>query len=218
MERDVHLWQVGGVLTMEITVADTKSEPETAANSQDKEIQELTDVFIRCLPSFYAQAFRRLGNAADAEDAVQDAYLSAYTHLNQFRRQAQMSTWLTAIVINSALMKLRRHTRQSHFPLDAPDREREHQSFSDTIPDHQPNPEEICRRRELEQWLVRMTKRLSPTLLRTFQMRDVDGLSIRETAKRLGVPHGTVKGRVARARAHLKQMVQASLGGERDAI
>ena len=129
-----------------------------------------------------------------------------------------MSTWLTAIVINSALMKLRRRPRQVHIPLDAPDREREHQAFSDTIPDHQPNPEEIYRKSELAQWLGRLSNRLSPTLRRTFQMRDVDGLSIRETAKRLGVPHGTVKGRVARARAHLKQMVQESLGGERDAI
>jgi RNA polymerase sigma factor (sigma-70 family) len=203
---------------MELTVADRKSALETAAKSQEKEIQELTDVFIRCLPSFYAQAMRRLGNAADAEDAVQDAYLSAYTHLNQFRRQAQMSTWLTAIVINSALMKLRRHPRQSHIPLDAPDHEREHQAFSDTIPDHQPNPEEICRRLELAQWLARLSERLSPTLRRTYQMRDMDGLSIRETAKRLGVPHGTVKARVARARGHLKQMVEETLGGERDGI
>jgi RNA polymerase sigma-70 factor, ECF subfamily len=203
---------------MELTVADRKSALETAANSQEKEIQELTDVFIRCLPSFYAQAMRRLGNAADAEDAVEYAYLSVYTHLNQFRRQAQMSTWLTAIVINSALMKLRRHPRQSHIPLDAPDREREHQAFSDTIPDHQRNLEEICRRLELAQWLARLSERLSPTLRRTFQMRDMDGLSIRETAKRLGVPHGTVKGRVARARGHLKQVVEETLGGERDAI
>jgi RNA polymerase sigma-70 factor, ECF subfamily len=197
---------------MELTVADRKSAPETAADPQEKEIQELTDVFIRCSSSFYAQAFRRLGNAADAEDAVQDAYLSAYTHVNQFRGQAQLSTWLTAIVINSALIKLRRRTRQLHLPLDAPDRDREHQAFSDAIPDHQPNPEEICRRSELAQWLARLSNRLSPTLRRTFQMRDVDGLSTRETAERLGVAHGTVKARVARARAHLKQVVQESLG------
>jgi len=203
---------------MEIKIADSKSAPETAASSQENEIQAFTDVFVRCLPSFYTQALRRLGNPADAEDAVQDAYLSAYTHLNQFRRQAQMSTWLTAIVINSALMKLRRHPRQSHIPLDAPGREREHRAFSDTIPDHQPNPEEIYRKSELAQWLARLSKRLSPTLRTTFQMRDVDGLSIRETAKRLGVPHGTVKGRVARARAHLKQMVRESIAGQRDAI
>jgi RNA polymerase sigma factor (sigma-70 family) len=139
--------------------ADTKSALETAANSQEKEIQELTEVFIRCLPSFYAQALRRLGNPADAEDAVQDAYLSAYTHVNQFRRRAQMSTWLSAIVINSALMKLRRRPRHLHIPLDASDREQGQEAFSDTIPDRQPNPEEICQGLELAQWLEGMSKR-----------------------------------------------------------
>jgi RNA polymerase sigma-70 factor (ECF subfamily) len=204
---------------MEITVADSKSASEITANPHEKEIQEMTDVFIRRLPSFYAQALRRLGNPADAEDAVQDAYLSAYTHLNRFRRQAQMSTWLTAIVINSALMTMRRRPRHSHVPLDAPDRGREQQAFSDTIPDNQPNPEEICRGLELAQWLERMSKRLSPSVRRTFQLRDVEGLSIRETAMRLGVPHGTVKARVARARAHLKRMaVKERLGRERVAI
>jgi RNA polymerase sigma-70 factor, ECF subfamily len=204
---------------METTVAGSKSATEKATDSQEKEIQELTDVFIEHLPSFYAQAVRRLGNEADAEDAVQDAYLSAYTHVNQFRGQAQMSTWLTAIVINSALMKLRRRSRQLHLPLDAPDREQEHQAFSDTIPDHQPNPEEMCQRWELAQWFARLSKRLSPTLRKTFQLREVDGLSIRETAVRLGVPHGTVKARVARARAHLKRMVvKESLDRERVAI
>src|ERR1700739_1124966 len=118
---------------MQMKVADGKGASEITTNPHEKEIQELTDVFIRCLPSFYAQAFRRLGNAADAEDAVQDAYLSAYTHVNQFRRQAQMSTWLTAIVINSALMKLRRRPRKLHIPLAAPDRGPEQQAFSDTI-------------------------------------------------------------------------------------
>jgi RNA polymerase sigma-70 factor (ECF subfamily) len=204
---------------MEITVAGSKSATEKATDSQDKEIQELTDVFIEHLPSFYAQAVRRLGNPADAEDAVQDAYLSAYTHVNQFRRQAQMSTWLTAIVINSALMKLRRRPRQLHIPLDAPDRGQEQQAFSDTIPDRQPSPEEICRGLELAQWLARLSERLSPTLFKAFQMREVDGLSIRETAMRLGVPNGTVKARVARARAHLKRMVmKESLDRERVAI
>jgi hypothetical protein len=90
---------------MEPTVVGSKSTTEKATDSQEKEIQELTDVFIERLPSFYAQAMRRLGNEADTEDAVQDAFLSAYTHVNQFRGQAQMSTWLTAIVINSVSPK-----------------------------------------------------------------------------------------------------------------
>src|ERR1700730_2021291 len=78
--------------------------------------QELDTVVSRYLPMFYKRAFRFLGNATDAEDAVRDALLSAYKHLGQFRGKAQLSTWLTTIVANAALMKLRR--RDSYLSLD----------------------------------------------------------------------------------------------------
>ena len=66
--------------------------------SADAPIREMQHVLSRSLPSFYRRAYRYLGNAADAEDAVQDALLSACRHLGQFKGQAQMSTWLTTIV------------------------------------------------------------------------------------------------------------------------
>jgi DNA-directed RNA polymerase specialized sigma24 family protein len=76
------------------------------------------DVFSRYLPLLYKTAHRYLGNAADAEDAVQDALLSAHKHMDQFRGQAQVSTWLVAIVSNCARMQLRRRPRQIHGSLD----------------------------------------------------------------------------------------------------
>jgi RNA polymerase sigma-70 factor (ECF subfamily) len=158
-------------------------------------------------------ALRGLGNVEDAEDAVQDALLSALTHVDQFRGQAQTSTWLTAILINSVRMKLRQRPRRVHIPLDEKDLEEDELSFSQVVPDHRSGPEDICRWWELRDLLFRLMKRLSPTLRRTFQLRAVDGLSIRETAQLLGVPHGTVKARVARARARLKQMVEEHVGG-----
>ena len=68
-------------------------------------VQELTDLITYHSPRFRRIALAHLGDATDAEDAVQDALLSALTHVDQFRGQAKMSTWLTAIVINSARMK-----------------------------------------------------------------------------------------------------------------
>src|SRR5260370_9297957 len=72
------------------------------------------------LSVFYRQAYRLLGNHADAEDAVQDALLAAYTHLDQFNGHSQMSTWGTAIVLSSARMRLRRRQRHVHRPFDEP--------------------------------------------------------------------------------------------------
>jgi RNA polymerase sigma-70 factor (ECF subfamily) len=85
----------------------------------EKETRDMQDVLSRYPPSFYRAAYRYLGNAADAEDAVQDALLSAWRNLGQFKGQAKMSTWLTTIVMNSALTQLRRRPHQIHTSLDS---------------------------------------------------------------------------------------------------
>ena len=200
---------------MTTTMASISCSQETAGRPHQKSVQELTSVITHYLPCLHRMALRRLGNVEDAEDAVQDALLSALRHVDQFRGQAQMSTWLTAILLNSVRMKLRQRPRRVHIPLDEKDLEEDELSFSQVVPDHRPGPEDICRWWELTDLLFRLMKRLSPTLRRTFQLRAVDGLSIRETANVLRVPEGTAKARIARARARLKQMVQEHVGGTR---
>jgi len=86
-----------------------------AIQSYQNKVHQLDDVIVRHLARFRRIALRFLGNIADAEDAVQDAFLSAFTHLDQFGGQAKMSTWLTAIVINAARMKLRQRRPQRKF-------------------------------------------------------------------------------------------------------
>lgn len=163
------------------------------------------------LRPLYGGAYRVLGNAADAEDAVQDGLLAAYMHLNQFRGQSKMSTWLAAIVHNSARMELRRRLRHIHVPLDEPIGEVEEPPASQRLADRRPSPEDECRNAELGRRLTLFQAQLTPTLRRAFQLRDIDGLSIRETARILGVPHGTVKARSARARKKLTQSMQRAL-------
>jgi RNA polymerase sigma-70 factor (ECF subfamily) len=192
------------------TIAGAISDIQQPTAYRDQEIQELTDIFAGRLPSLTRIAARLVGNAADAEDAIQDAFLSAYTHLDQFRGQAQMSTWLTTIVINAARMKVRRRPRQAHIPLDQENREQDHPPFSEMLSDRRPSPEELCRSRELAERLAQASLQLSPALRGTFQLSAMDGLSTRETAQALGIPEGTVKARVARARKKLKQLLQAS--------
>jgi RNA polymerase sigma-70 factor (ECF subfamily) len=152
-------------------------------------------------------ALGHLSNAADAEDAVQDALLSAWTHVDQFKGQAKMSTWLTTIVINSARMKLRRRLSEEQIALDDTDGE-QHVSAADMVSDTRPDPEQVYGKREIAETLTYATSRLSPALRRTFQLRDLEGLSIRETAHLLEVPEGTVKARLARARVRLKEVIK----------
>jgi len=86
-----------------------------AIQSYQNKVHQLDDVIVRHLARFRRIALRFLGSIADAEDAVQDAFLSGFTHLDQFGGQAKMSTWLTAIVINAARMKLRQRRPQRKF-------------------------------------------------------------------------------------------------------
>src|SRR5277367_1698320 len=132
--------------------------------SGDRPARELHDVLAKRLPSLHRSAYRLLGNAADAEDAVQDALVSACKHLDQFRGESQMATWLTAIVFNSARMQLRRQPRQIHVSLDEQIGEGQQYSFSERLASLGPNPEEQYRNCELNGHIRRLMTHLSPTL------------------------------------------------------
>jgi RNA polymerase sigma-70 factor (ECF subfamily) len=202
---------LGGTDKMQATESYIGSEQRLNVRIREKETQEMQDVLSRYLPSFYRRAYRYLGNAVDAEDAVQNALLSACRHLDQFKGQAQMSTWLTTIVINCARMHLRKRPRQTHLSLDERFGEDQEYSLAERLAHSGPSPEEECRNSELDRRLLQFTEQLSPTLRKAFQLRELDGLSTNEAAQILGVPDGTVKARVSRARAKLRRLMCRTL-------
>ena len=186
-------------------------EPQADFSIHENGIQEMEEVLSHYLPRFYRTAYRQLGNAADAEDAVQDAMLAAYLHLGQFKRQAQMSTWLTSIVMNSARMQLRRLPRRPHTSLDEPCGEDQEVCFSDHLADSRPSPEDECRDSELHGRLLQFAAQLSPSLRRAYQLFYSDGLSVREAAHTLGLAEGTVKAQLSRARTKLTRLMRRAL-------
>jgi RNA polymerase sigma-70 factor, ECF subfamily len=208
MEPGLHSTGEQGVPSMATTTIEMNPEA-VGVECYQRRLQELAEVITNHSRRFRRIAVGRLGNAADAEDAVQDALLSALRHVDQFKGQAKMSTWLTTIVINSASMKLRRRLSQVQIPWDETDGE-QNVSVTDMLPDTRPDPEQVYHKREIAETLAHATSRLSPILRKTFQLRDLEGLSIRETAHLLGVPAGTVKARLARARVGLKEVIRKS--------
>ena len=186
---------------MATTIVDINNQSEASLSESDH-IKEFTNVIARCLPAFHRIALRRLGNIADAEDAVQDALLSGYRHLDQFKGEAKFSTWLTSIVINSASSKLRRHLRHVHIPLDGEYQTTGYHSLSD----YRPNPEEVCQRLEIVDRVLRLSKSLSPRLRRVFELHYVLGLSTEEVASTLGVSYSAAKTQLSRARGRLKRL------------
>ncbi len=179
-------------------------------DQQDRTLK-FQDVLSRHMRLFHRRACRYLGNPADAEDAVQDALLSAYKHLDEFREEAQISTWLTAIVTNAARMQLRRRPRHLHISLDEPIGEDPEYVLSEQLPDHSPSPEQQCRNSELRAYLRELLPQLSVPLRTTFQLRELEGLTTSETAQHLGVAEGTVKAQLARARAKLTVLMCRAL-------
>src|SRR5260370_11075395 len=99
---------------MEHTNASLGSDEHLEISCSEEATQALEQVLSGGLPVLYRHAYRLMGNRADAQDAVQDALLAACTHRDQFKRQSQMSSWVTAIGLNSARMKLRTCLRHVH--------------------------------------------------------------------------------------------------------
>jgi RNA polymerase sigma-70 factor (ECF subfamily) len=142
-------------------------------------------------------------NKEDAEDAVQDTWHRAYSRLHTFEGRSSISTWLTRIAINSALMIRRRNKRVFEVSLhETPD---EDEGPLPHAVDEGPTPEESCRHAELRDLLAQQINQL-PSLIRTaFLLRHVDELTTTESIKLLGINNSALKSRVQRARRRLGQ-------------
>ena len=157
-------------------------------------------------PAMYRAALRKLRHPQDAEDALQDALLSASRNISQFKGECHISTWLVAIAINAARMQLRRRMRQPSISLD--NTSDDGKSFFVYEPaDERPDPEEIYRRVEMRGIVGRLTTELSTPLRNAFRLRALEGFSIQEAAGALGVTEGTLKAQYFRARARIHAMV-----------
>ena len=164
--------------------------------------QNIEATLSRYSPALYRVALRQLRNHEDAEDAVQDARLSAFIHLSQFEGRSHFSTWLHRIVVNSARMQLRRRQNRALLSLDETG-EGESLHFGDWLVDSGLNPEQACRQTELHGMVQQLLNHLSPGLHSALQLRHIDGLSIDESARALGVKPSTLKARAQRARTKL---------------
>jgi RNA polymerase sigma-70 factor, ECF subfamily len=190
-----------------------RDEHDLSARTRIWSTGELQEAVSRNLSIFYKRAYRYVGNPYDAEDAVQDALLSAYKHLDQFKATAKMTTWLTTIVTNSALSQLRRRPRHPHVSLDQRLGGERDNSVSDRLADIRPSPEGECIRSETYGNLMKSVRELSPSLREAVQLCYFDGLTMRETAQVLDVPEGTFKARIWRARSQLKRLTSIRLRG-----
>jgi RNA polymerase sigma-70 factor (ECF subfamily) len=141
-------------------------------------------------------------NREDAEDVMQEAFLKAYQHLDNFQGDSKFYTWLVRIAVNEALMRLRKR-RPGEFSIDEP-AEGEDDVMPREIADWGPSPEQRFARSEMNGILTEAIEKLDPAFRVVFVLRDVEELSTEDTARLLGLSIPAVKSRLLRARLKLR--------------
>lgn len=179
-------------------------------SGESKAFYELVRPYER---SIYTAAYSILGNEADAEEVSQEAVLKAYKHLARFRAESKFSTWIVQITINEARMKLRKDRRKLYESLDETREDQEGDYFPKDYADWRPIPSEALEQKELRQALARAIASLSPIYREVFVLRDVQKLSIAETAKMLGISEASVKTRLLRARLQMRDALAPGIDG-----
>jgi RNA polymerase sigma factor (sigma-70 family) len=168
----------------------------------------------------YNQQLYRLARAivrddAEAEDALQDAYLSAYRALSEFRGDSSLSTWLSRLVINQCLNRMRRRERrQSVIPMVPSPADEE---LDRVASDESGSPDEATARAQMHTLLERKIDALPESFRAVFVLRSVEELTVEETADCLGIPAETVRSRHFRAKGLLREALAREIDlAERD--
>lgn len=177
----------------------------------------------------YAEAVRRygprllvvtrrlLGQEQDAQDAVQDAFLSAFRGIQNFQGDARLSTWLHRIAVNASLMKLRTKRRRPETAIE--DLLPKFREDGHRVQDRGPwmmTLDYAVQQREVQEQVRLAIDRLPEAYKEVLTLRDIEGLSTEETAQRLGVTDGAVKTRLHRARLALRELLDKFMRGEED--
>lgn len=163
----------------------------------------------------YGVAYRIVGQAQDAEDVVQQTFLSLIEHIDSFRGESAVATWVLRIATNFALKVLRKRRGLPLVPLDAA----EDDSLAgvphpDYIAQWREPPDELLARAELREKLDRAIAELDDKHRVVFVLRDIEGLSTRETAEAVGISEANVKVRLLRARLQLRERLTRTFGDD----
>ena len=160
----------------------------------------------------YRAARSILKNEAEAEDAVQEAYLQAYRAMGDFRGDAKVSTWLVRIAVNEAITRLHKHARRAEIiHLDGDDLQDQYSS-EESMNDSPPElPERAALRAEMRKLLEARIDSLPEAFRSVFVLRALEEMSVEETAAALDLNEGTVRTRFFRARALLREWLSRDI-------
>ena len=183
------------------------NEPEFITAAQKGDAAAFNQLVREYQASVYRTAYRVLGERAAAEDATQDAFISAFKHMRAYRG-GSFKAWLLRIVTNACYDQLRVKQRRPAISLEATDEDSLEPNW---IADRGESPQDFAERRELGSTLQRAIATLADDQRVTLVLTDVEGLSYDEVAQAMGTNVGTVKSRLSRARAELRDYLSAQM-------
>jgi RNA polymerase sigma-70 factor (ECF subfamily) len=184
---------------------------ELVQHALDRNPAAFREIMQRNNRRLYRIARGVLRDSAEAEDAVQDAYIAAFSHLESFRGDSALSTWLSRIVMNEALGRLRRRgSAPTTAPLDEAPPEAEIIPFPLSASNN--DPERSMAQRQILELVERATDTLPDVYRMVFVTRIIEGMSVEETAELLGIKAETVKTRLHRARQLLRDRLDDQIG------
>jgi RNA polymerase sigma-70 factor (ECF subfamily) len=175
-------------------------------------MEAFQEMFVASRSKFVAMAHAILRNREDAEDAVQNAFLSGHRHLRSFEGRSALKTWFTRIVLNAALMIRRKRKSPWTSPLPETGTS-DYARWMQGISASQPDPEMVYAEREAVQFINKMLGKMKPAVRRALTMTYYDELSGPEACALLGVSAGTFKARLFRAKRQLLNQAQQAFEG-----
>ncbi len=191
------------------------SDEQLVRRAQAGELDAFEALTNRYEERVYSLAFRILRHDQDAEDVTQQTFLSALENLGGFRGDARFSTWLLRIATHAALKVIRKRKGLDVLSLEEatePDPNDGHLPHPEYIADWRQSPEQLVHRNEIRGLLDEALGQLDEKHRMVFLLRDVEGLSVRETAQTLGLSEANTKVRLLRARLQLRELLTRKLG------
>lgn len=176
-----------------------------AARSGD--LEAFNRLVLKYQDLIYNQAYRMIGESEAAEDATQEAFISAFQHLRAYRG-GSFRAWLLRIVTNACYDELRRRQRRPTIPLEPVDEQGESMESARWMADPAESPDEALDRAMLRQAIQRCLEKLPGEFRAAVVLVDIQGLDYLEAAQALGKPLGTVKSRLARARLRMRDCLR----------
>jgi RNA polymerase sigma-70 factor (ECF subfamily) len=208
MNREVDM-QPNKVPTIDDKTPDTDLVRRIAAHDHDA----FRVLMKRHNQMLYRAARSILKNEAEAEDAVQEAYMQAYRAMKDFRGDAKLSTWLVRIVVNESITRLHKQTRRAQvIQLDGADLQADQHSSEESMNESAPeHPERAALRSETRKLLEAKIDQLPDAFRTVFMLRAVEEMTVEEAAAALDIPEATVRTRFFRARSLLRESLSRDM-------